>query len=163
MHVFQGDADIWLYLKSFYVQDCSGKSKQNKVTSLSWKPSVVITALVHGALRLTHRWADGLSSWETYVRTIESPETQSQWWLLLLFYSRDKNNQINLTLLYSIEVFIHFAFLNGEWVAWHFSLIGTAYPDKLWILTVTLQQKSLYSLDYVNISTGKLENSLYFT
>lgn len=99
MHVFQGDADIWLSLKSFCVQDCSGKSKQNRVRSLSWKPSVVITALVHGALRLTHRWADGLSSWENYVRSIESPKTQSQWWLLLLFYLRDKNNQINLTLL----------------------------------------------------------------
>lgn len=80
-----------------------------------------------------------------------------------LTYPRDKNNQINLTLLYSIEVFIYFAFLSGQWVAWHFSLTGTAYTDKLWILTVTLQQKSLYSLDYVNSSTGKLENSLYLS
>lgn len=48
-----------------------------------------------------------------------------------LKYPGDKNNQINFTLLYSIGVFIHFAFLNGLWVAWHFSLTGTAYTDKL--------------------------------
>lgn len=158
MDVFQGDADVWFCSKSFCVQD---KSKWNKVRFLSWKPSSATTTLVHGGLwdsligGQSPKLMGEIGLWKALKRKVSNG--------CCLKYPGDKNNQINFTLLYSIGVFIHFAFLNGQWVAWHFSLTGTAYTEQLWILIVTWQQKLLYSLEYVNSSTGKLENSLYFT